>query len=127
MATRTVLDGQPGAPGVGLGWVLPVDGGSNGRTPTAPPTVAPSGDPTTEAEHLRSALAAAADDLAGLAAATTARAGEEIGAIFEAQALFARDPGIVDPAFARVAEGTGRGDRHPRGHGSAGRAAGRRR
>ena len=31
---------------------------------------------------------------------TAARAGEEVGAIFEAQALFARDPGIVDPALA---------------------------
>ena len=101
MPTRTVLDGQPGAPGVGLGWVLPLDDGRNGGSPT----VSPSGDPATEAELLRHALAAAADDLAGLAAATTARAGEEIGAIFEAQALFARDPGIVEPAFARIAEG----------------------
>jgi phosphoenolpyruvate-protein phosphotransferase len=101
MAMRTVFDGQPGAPGIGIGWVLPLDDGMDGR----PPTTIPSGDPATEADRLRSALDAAADDLAGLAAATTARAGEEVGAIFEAQALFARDPGIVDPAFARIAEG----------------------
>ena len=31
--------------------------------------------------------------------------GDEIGAIFEAQALFARDPGIVDPALAAIADG----------------------
>ena len=103
MATRTVLEGQPGAPGVGLGWVLPLDGGSNG---------AEAADRRSQRrpDHRGRAPAHApwqrpADDLAGLAAATTARAGEEVGAIFEAQALFARDPGIVDPAFTRIAAG----------------------
>ena len=49
--------------------------------------------PPTEATRLRSALATAANDLTQLADQTTKRAGEEVGAIFEAQALFARDPG----------------------------------
>ena len=30
------------------------------------------------------------------------RAGDEIGAIFEAQALFARDPGIIGPALDAI-------------------------
>ena len=34
-----------------------------------------------------------------------AGAGDEVGAIFEAQALFASDPGIVDPAMAAIDEG----------------------
>jgi phosphoenolpyruvate-protein phosphotransferase len=51
------------------------------------------------------ALEAAADELNALAGETAGRAGEEIGAIFEAQALFARDPGIVEPALALIDAG----------------------
>ena len=49
-------------------------------------------------------------------------AGEEVGAIFEAQALFARDPGIVDPALAAVDAGRVGRRRHPRDDRRAGRA-----
>ena len=44
-------------------------------------------------------------ELEGLAVTIAARAGDEIGAIFEAQALFARDPGIVEPAMRAIATG----------------------
>jgi phosphoenolpyruvate-protein phosphotransferase len=61
--------------------------------------------PSAEVDRLRSALEAAAVELEALARDTTARAGDEVGAIFEAQALFARDPGIVDPALALIRDG----------------------
>ena len=51
------------------------------------------------------ALGSAASELAALADQLSQRVGEEVGSIFEAQALFARDPGIVDPALALVDEG----------------------
>jgi len=102
---RTILVGRAGSPGVGVGRLLVVPpvspsgagGGRNGRGPTSP-----------AAEHgrLADALALCATELEALAVQTAARAGDEVGAIFEAQALFARDPGIVGPAFALVASGT---------------------
>jgi multiphosphoryl transfer protein len=51
------------------------------------------------------ALGAAATELSALAAETASRASEEIGAIFAAQALFATDPGIVEPALAAIEGG----------------------
>ena len=68
------------------------------------------GDPSTQAELLRTSLDTAAAELTTLAGQTAARAGEEVGSIFQAQALFARDPGIVDPAYAEVAAGTSAAD-----------------
>jgi phosphocarrier protein FPr len=62
-------------------------------------------DPAVERERLLAALDAAAEELNDLAGETAGRAGEEIGAIFEAQALFARDPGIVEPALALIEGG----------------------
>lgn len=67
-------------------------------------------DPSAQAELLRTSLATAAAELTTLAGQTAARAGEEVGSIFQAQALFARDPGIVDPAYAEVAAGTSAAD-----------------
>jgi phosphocarrier protein FPr len=54
---------------------------------------------------LADALDRCATELEALAVQTTARAGEEVGAIFEAQAVFARDPGIIGPAYALIAAG----------------------
>lgn len=62
-------------------------------------------DPAGEAHRLRAALATAAGDLNLLAERTAAQAGDEVGAIFTAQALFAQDPGIVDPALEQIAAG----------------------
>ena len=100
-AGQPVLTGRPGAPGVGIGRVLLV--GSSGSSSTASPDVAADAD--TEAARLRAALETAATELMELAEQTTLRAGEDVGAIFEAQAVFARDPGIVGPALDEIAAG----------------------
>ncbi|HEY3164842.1 MAG TPA: phosphoenolpyruvate--protein phosphotransferase [Candidatus Limnocylindrales bacterium] len=99
---RRLLIGRAGSAGAAVGrllWVEPVESAE----------AAPGGDRAldadVEAARLRDALAAAAAELDDLARETAGRAGEEVGAIFEAQALFARDPGIVDPALAAVAAG----------------------
>jgi multiphosphoryl transfer protein len=101
-----VLVGRPGAPGVGVGRVLVVE------SPTILSSQATGalGDPATEAARLRAALETAATDLTELAEQTTLRVGDDVGAIFVAQALFARDPGIVDPALAEIATGTSAAD-----------------
>ena len=85
--------------------------GSPGGVPSASdgPGADPA-DPAAQAAVLRSALDAAATELTALATQTAARAGEEVGAIFEAQALFARDPGIVEPALAEVTAGASAAD-----------------
>jgi multiphosphoryl transfer protein len=106
---RAALTGRPGSPGVGVGrllWVAPVAGagvaeGPAGAAATAPGLAAPV-DPDAERARLRTALDEAAAELSELADETTARVGEEIGAIFGAQALFATDPGIVDPAMEAI-------------------------
>ncbi len=67
-------------------------------------------DASTQAELLRTSLDTAAAELTTLAGRTATRAGEEVGSIFQAQALFARDPGIVDPAYAEVAAGRSAAD-----------------
>jgi phosphocarrier protein FPr len=68
------------------------------------PVEPPAGDRVAiEQARLLTALHTAATQLDGLAAETVDRAGAEIGAIFEAQALFARDPGLVDPALQGIA------------------------
>ena len=107
---RATLTGRPGSAGVGLGRLLWLPPNGTGHGSTAPPTPIASGlarrDTAAERERLLTALKEAGDELTALATETTERAGEEIGAIFEAQALFARDPGIVDPAMALIDAGT---------------------
>ena len=104
---RTILVGRAGSPGVGIGRLLVL-------APPAPPTPAVGlltgdgrGPSPAAAEHRRlaDALDRCATELEALAAQTTARAGEEVGAIFEAQAVFARDPGIIGPAYVLIAAG----------------------
>jgi phosphoenolpyruvate-protein phosphotransferase len=96
-----VLAGRPGSPGVGVGRVLIL--GSTGTSSSAGRES--SSGPDAEAARLKDALETAAVELNELAEMTKVRAGEDVGAIFEAQALFARDPGIVDPALDRIANG----------------------
>src|SRR6187431_379085 len=104
---HTILIGRAGSPGVGIGRLLVVGpssptapaaahAGGNGRGP---------GDAISEHARLAAALDRCATELEALAVQTAARAGDEVGAIFEAQALFARDPGIVRPAFTLVDAG----------------------
>jgi phosphoenolpyruvate-protein phosphotransferase len=101
---RATLVGRPGSPGIGVGrllWVAATP--TNGHDPAR----GHRGQPAAGAERLRlqAALAAAAAELTALAAEATTRAGEDVGAIFGAQALFASDPGIVEPAIAAIDEG----------------------
>lgn len=95
----TVLVGRAGSPGLGTGRLLPLPAGAPDRDA---PDSASTGD---QAARLAAALEGAAADLEALAEQLTARAGAEVGAIFEAQALFARDPGIIGPAFALIDTG----------------------
>jgi phosphoenolpyruvate-protein phosphotransferase len=103
---RAIFAGRAGSPGVGRGrllWLAP-SGGSHGDVPTS---IGREGahDPATERARLLAALDTAAAELTALASETAGRAGEEIGAIFEAQALFARDPGIIEPATVLIDAG----------------------
>jgi phosphocarrier protein FPr len=106
--TRSILVGRAGSPGVGLGRLLLVEREANGHAPAAELLGPPPGplDPTAERERLLAALETAAADLEALARQVALRAGDEIGAIFEAQALFARDPGIIGPALEAIESGT---------------------
>jgi phosphoenolpyruvate-protein phosphotransferase len=109
--TRVVLAGRTGSPGVGLGRLLNVQAGPNGLDSAGlrPEDSAGTGvarvDPDAERARLQVALDAAHAELEALARTISERAGDEIGAIFEAQALFARDPGIVAPAHRAIAAG----------------------
>ena len=106
---RATLTGRPGSGGVGAGrliWLPPSPPAVTGWSATA----GTAGDPAAEKVRLQAALDAAAAELSTLALETASRAGEEIGAIFEAQALFAADPGIVGPAMAAIEAGASGAD-----------------
>jgi phosphoenolpyruvate-protein phosphotransferase len=101
---RIVLSGQPGSAGVGIGRLLFV-AETHLHGHQAAPTRIPLADQAAEEARLTRALDAAAQELENLAIETSERAGTEVGAIFEAQALFARDPGIVQPALEAIRAG----------------------
>ena len=103
-SNRLVLEGRSGSPGVGIGRLLWIPTTPHFR-PVAPLTNG-SSRVASETARLEAALDATARDLDVLAADLTARAGEEVGTIFEAQALFARDPGIVGPAIVLIEAGS---------------------
>src|SRR5689334_603573 len=98
---RQVLQGRAGSSGIGVGRLLRFT--SHGMATGAGPV--PPVDRDREKERLRGALAQAAAELESLANATRVRAGEETAAIFEAQALFMKDPSLVDPAIAYADQG----------------------
>jgi phosphocarrier protein FPr len=62
-------------------------------------------DAEREVALLRDALSTAARELGELATRIRDRAGDDIGQIFAAQALFAADPGIVEPAIVEIRGG----------------------
>ena len=107
---RTILVGQAGSPGSGVGRVLWLDSSTNGTGHGVRP--GPGGrdgrarvHAAAEERRLLDALAAAALELEALARETAEWAGPEIGAIFEAQGVFARDPGLIEPAQAAIRAG----------------------
>ena len=96
MAHR-VLQGRAGSSGTGIGRLVHV------RTSDAASDTSPS-IALDEQDRLRRALELAAEQLVHLAEETRSRAGAEVAAIFEAQALFVSDPALVEPALAAVAD-----------------------
>jgi multiphosphoryl transfer protein len=115
--TRVVIAGQPGSPGAGTGRLLFVpDQASGGAAAGAEDGHT---DAVAQERRLVKALATAAAELEELARKTSERAGAEVGAIFEAQALFARDPGVVDPALEAVRGGATAEDAMERASGDA--------
>jgi phosphoenolpyruvate-protein phosphotransferase len=105
---RAILAGRPGSPGIGEGRLVRVSVPVRGRA-TTPGHGESDGSahasPADESDRLRTALDLAAGQLEALALETAQRAGDEIGGIFEAQALFARDPGLVVPALEAIRDG----------------------
>src|SRR5919199_2446919 len=97
---RAVLQGRAGSSGSGVGRLVHV-APREAATAAANPTPV---DPAREQDRLREALQQAAEELARLAEETRTRAGADTAAIFEAQALFAKDPALVDQALAAIAE-----------------------
>jgi phosphoenolpyruvate-protein phosphotransferase len=102
---RATLVGRPGSAGIGVGRLLWLPPSGPASTPIAAARAAGPPDPEAEKLLLQVALDAAAAELSALAVETASRAGDEIGAIFGAQALFAADPGIVAPAMVAIDEG----------------------
>jgi phosphoenolpyruvate-protein phosphotransferase len=107
---RLILVGQAGSPGAGVGRLLWLDGESNGtghggRARIARGDGGPAVDAAAEERRLLRALEIAIAELDALARETSERAGAEVGAIFEAQGIFARDPGLIEPALTLIREG----------------------
>src|SRR6266852_5037644 len=101
---QTVLLGRGGSSGTAIGRFVRVCADEVPAAANAsPPRVEPDQRPH-EQDRLRAALDRAAEQLAGLAEKTQQRVGAEVAAIFEAQSLFARDPALVEPALAAIAE-----------------------
>jgi phosphoenolpyruvate-protein phosphotransferase (PTS system enzyme I) len=100
---RLVILGRAGSSGVGIGRLLRLSATDDSSSATSPAPVAASERPH-EQDRLRQALEQASRQLARLADETRARAGADTAAIFEAQALFVKDPLLVDQALAAIAE-----------------------
>jgi multiphosphoryl transfer protein len=115
--TRVVIAGQPGSPGAGTGRLLFIPDAA----PKSSAATSINGhlDPAAQEARLVKALATAAAELEELAQTTSERAGTEVGAIFEAQALFARDPGVVGPALEAVRAGASAEDAMEQASGDA--------
>jgi phosphoenolpyruvate-protein phosphotransferase len=108
---RSVIQGRAGSSGTAIGrivrlWTYELSTATNGSPPRLEPALRQH-----EQGRLRAALERAAEQLARLADETQRRAGPEVAAIFEAQALFAKDPALVGPALAAIADdGLGAGE-----------------
>ena len=118
---RLILVGQAGSPGAGVGRLLWLDGESNGTGHGARARIA-GGDgrrrggcslPRSAGSWAR--WRSPARSSMRSRARHRERAGAEVGAIFEAQGMFARDPGLIEPALPLIRDGRdGRGGDRPR-------------
>ena len=102
---RAELVGLAASPGVGVGHVLLVHGDAGDEPAAAPAGLRGQGDPALEADRFRVAVEATTAELEELGVRTAAIVGEEVAAIFAAQAVLARDPAIATPALAAIASG----------------------
>src|SRR5207237_8287327 len=99
---RQVLQGRPGSSGSGVGRLV--------RLRTTQPSVATpvhveGAERGREQDRLRRALELASHELGEISEQTRTRAGADVAATFEAQALFARDPALVATAGAAIRNG----------------------
>ena len=95
------VEAVPASPGIGIGRAAVVAPPAAVTLRSRPPHIA-AAERDAEEARLRDALDRAARDLEELTRAVEAVAGSEVAAIFEAQALFARDPGIIGPAVDAI-------------------------
>jgi phosphoenolpyruvate-protein phosphotransferase len=96
-ATLPALIGVPAAPGIAVGsWAEP------GLSRLPDPRRIDADDVASETALLRDASARAAAELRALAARVEAQGYPEEAAIFEAHALMATDPGLIDGAARRI-------------------------
>jgi phosphoenolpyruvate-protein phosphotransferase len=98
---RLVLQGRAGSAGTGLGKLVRIP---PANVPQHSPPGSDVSDGHREQGRLREALSQAAGELTALAETTRQRSGDETAAIFEAQALFLRDPALVDAAITGIVE-----------------------
>src|SRR5258707_132528 len=99
---RQVLQGRAGSSGTGVGRLVRVS--TTTHAPLGSPLLVDAAQRHLEQDRLRRALDLAWQALADLADQTRERAGADVAAIFEAQALFVRDPALVDQAVAAIAD-----------------------
>ncbi len=101
---RLVIQGRAGSSGAGIGRLLRLSATDSfsPATPSSAPLDA--SQRPHEQDRLRQALECASEQLAQLADLTRARAGADTAAIFEAQALFVKDPALVDQALTVIAD-----------------------
>jgi phosphoenolpyruvate-protein phosphotransferase len=102
MALLTIT-GIGAAAGIGEGPAYLYRGPKTHRVEhTSAQALVPAAEPAAEIERLRRALASAAEQLAQLGAHVGAEIGPSEAAVFEAQALFLQDPGLVEPIEAAI-------------------------
>lgn len=95
------IDAVPASPGVGIGRAAVVAAPPSEPVRARRPHIE-AADRDAEEARLRDALERAARDLEDLRRSVEVAVGPDVAAIFEAQALFARDPGIIGPAVDAI-------------------------
>jgi phosphoenolpyruvate-protein phosphotransferase len=105
MAQRT-LHGSPGAPGIGQGRAVFYADRNRPPAPAGETAALPAAARAPELARFRQACARVAADLRQVAAEVRTRLDPAVAEVFAAQALFLRDPALIDPIEAAIqAEG----------------------